>query len=204
MNQPYFIIALFLIIQGAGLLNVNAQETRLYSNSRHRLGFTVGYGNQKIGGLQIDSEHDYEVLLINAQYHFLILDKRTWTMDFLLLPQFNNSKFIPSMDSSKNYGYELGLSTGIQFNKRVIKDDIDLYLLMAFGPHYVSGVPERQAAGFIFSDSFAIGIISVLVDRIFMNINIGIRHLSNASIKSKNGGVNNVILNAGLLFNLQK
>ncbi|MEZ2413320.1 acyloxyacyl hydrolase [Muriicola sp. E247] len=198
-HLTYFLLFVLCITN----ISLCAQEYRIFTVSDQMVGLNVGYGNQRIGGLQIDSEHDYEVLMLQGQYNFQLLEKRTWSLDFLLLPQFSFSKYKLNFHGPKNYGHELGLSGGLQFRKYIVKNNLDAYLQLAFGPHFVSGVPDRQDAGFIFSDSIAIGILSGLLDNLFLNLKLGLRHMSNARIKPRNGGVDNVILSAGLLIKLR-
>ncbi|MBT8182299.1 MAG: acyloxyacyl hydrolase [Eudoraea sp.] len=202
MNRPLYNYFILLILLCASVSLMYAQEFRFFNPSDQMVGLNVGYGNQRIGGLQIDSEHDYEILLLQGQYNFQLFQRKGWSIDFLLLPQFSFSKYKPNPHAIKNYGHEFGLSGGLQLRQNIFNDDIDAYLQIAFGPHYVSGVPERQDAGFIFSDSAAAGILLGLWNDLYLNIKIGIRHISNAHIKPRNGGVNNLIVSTGLLIKL--
>ena len=181
-----------------------AQEPGIELQYRHRTGLNIGYGNQKIGGFEIDSEHDYEVLLIQAQYHYRLAQKKYGDLDLLLLPQYNISKYKSTMDRPKNHGYEVGISAGLQLSNEIIHNKMDGYLMVAFGPHFVSGVPDRQSEGFIFSDTIAVGLLIKLMDTIFINIKVAVRHISNAGLKKKNAGVNNLIFSSGILVNIFK
>ncbi|WP_297764854.1 acyloxyacyl hydrolase [uncultured Muriicola sp.] len=181
-----------------------AQEPNIAAYNRHRTGLNIGYGNQKIAGFEIDSEHDYEVLLIQAQYNYRLAQKKFGALDLLILPQYNVTKYKLTMDLPKNYGYEFGVSAGLQLSNKIIHNKMDGYLMIAFGPHFVSGVPDRQAEGFIFSDTIAVGLLLKLMDTIFINVKVAMRHMSNAGFKEKNAGVNNLIFSSGILVNIQK
>ncbi len=204
MNQQfrisgYLIIAMFLCLD-----LLVAQDPIILVNTRHRIGLNVGYGNQKIGGFEISPRHDYEILFFQIQYHYRLTQHKTWALDFLLLPQYNYSRYKYTIEFPKSFGHELGVSAGLQLSKEIIHNQMDGFLMAAFGPHFVSGVPERQAKGFIFSDTMAFGVIIKLKNTLFLNAKIGLRHISNAGIKEKNAGVDNLIFSTGILINIQK
>ena len=77
-----------------------------------------------------------------------------------------------------------------------------LYGLISSGPHYVSGTPERQADGFIFSDNLLLGLNVKLFEKIYLDLRSGFRHISNAGLNHPNGGVNDLVLNGGVFINL--
>ena len=74
------------------------------------------------------------------------------------------------------------------------------YILLSAGPHYISGAPERQIPGFIFSDNLAAGTYIRLSDTVDLDFRLGARHLSNASFKKPNGGINTINLHLGVIF----
>ena len=106
------------------------------------------------------------------------------------------------MDLPKNHGYEFGVSAGLQLSHKLLHNRMDGYLMVAFGPHFVSGVPDRQAEGFIFSNTIAVGLLLKLMYTI--NLQVAVRHISNAGFKEKNAGVNNLIFSSGILVNIQR
>jgi hypothetical protein len=77
-----------------------------------------------------------------------------------------------------------------------------LYAGLSTGPHYVSDAPRRQAPGFLFSDNLIAGLNYAASKVLVLDFRFGARHISNANFKEPNGGVNNLILQFGLKFNL--
>lgn len=203
MYQSVIWLIAFLLCTSVYARFPGSEEASTSTLPRQYLGFNIGYGNQEISGVQIDTEHDYEVVMIQGQYHFEILRKKSWNLELVVLPQLNYSKFFLNSETTKDHGYELGVGFGLLFRKIIVQDQLDAYLMIASGPHYVSGVPERQDSGFIFSDVVAMGFLSPMFKDLLFNLKIGLRHMSNAGLKPKNAGVNNLIVSAGLLYRLQ-
>ena len=71
--------------------------------------------------------------------------------------------------------------------------------MLGSGPHYINAQTQRQAKGFIFSDNLAAGIRLPLPAHLAgeFNIQYRLRHISNAGLKSPNGGINNGFLVVG-------
>jgi hypothetical protein len=92
---------------------------------------------------------------------------------------------------------EFGLNLGIRNHIRLSRN-FYLYQMLGSGPHYISAELDRQANGFIFSDNLAIGSYIHLSSIYFLNLQFGIRHISNANIKLPNRGVNSYIISVGI------
>ena len=92
---------------------------------------------------------------------------------------------------------EFGLNLGIRNHIRISRN-FYLYQMLGSGPHYISAELDRQANGFIFSDNLAIGSYIHLSSKYFLNLQFGIRHISNANIKLPNRGVNSYIISVGI------
>ena len=121
----------------------------------------------------------------------------------LAQPQFNLTTYRPmDMLDNESKGYEWGLNAGVLVRKILFKDRISLYLLLSAGPHYISGAPERQSSGFIFSDNLFIGMTVKINENTHIDLRPGFRHLSNAGLTDRNGGINNVVFSGGIIFNL--
>jgi hypothetical protein len=170
-----------------------------FNNTRQKLGFITGYGNQK--GLNV--LYDYDVVFFQVQYYYSLLKKKSWALEVLLQPQYNATKYQNNFyGEEKLKGHEFGLNMGFLARKNIVKDFLSSYLLISAGPHYVSGTPERQAAGFIFSDNFFAGISVRVYKSIYVDIRGGFRHISNAGFKNPNKGVNSLIINEGVFLAL--
>jgi hypothetical protein len=92
---------------------------------------------------------------------------------------------------------EFGLNLGIRNHIRISRN-FYLYQMLGSGPHYISAELDRQANGFIFSDNLAIGSYIHLSSKYFLNLQFGVRHISNANIKLPNRGVNSYIISVGI------
>ena len=179
------------------------QRSNLLDSNRQLAGFVVEYGEQNMGLAALNVKYEYQVILFQAQYQYVVLPKKTWDLHIVVQPQFNLTKFrhVNNIEDESS-GFEFGLNVGIQLRKTILGDLLSSYVLASVGPHLVSGVPQRQSDGFVFSDNFYIGINIKLKDKLFLNIRCGARHISNLELKQPNGGVNNLICGAGLLFAL--
>ena len=172
-------------------------HTEMLQKQERKIGISIGYGFQD--GLNVN--YHYEVLLFQFNYFFTIFRKESFSVDVIPKPQFNITRYKVTNNSSKEEsGFEFGLNVGFAARKTFGNSNTAVYLLVGSGPHYVSGVPERQSKGFIFSDNFVTGMDMVLTDRLRLDIAAGLRHISNASLKRPNGGVNNIFLYSGLIY----
>jgi hypothetical protein len=185
-------IILFLIP-----VNVTAQESLLVGASKHKIGFISGYGDQSF----LDVNYYYHIVFFEGQYSFSVLKKSNWGLEILTQPQYN----ITSMKNNDNAsdlvkGYEFGLNTGLLIRRNFLSDKLSLYSCVSIGPHYVSDVPDRQSEGFIFSDNFFIGMNALIYNNLYLDLRSGVRHISNASLKQPNGGVNNSVFKGGFFF----
>lgn len=121
---------------------------------------------------------------------------RTPRKDFLafyLEPQFNPVLTTRPLD------IEFGCNIGLRYYQR-LTPRLLLYEMIGSGPHYITAELPSQANGFIFSDNAAIGIyVQPKPDKpFFWNFQVRFRHLSNASLKRPNSGVDNINLILGL------
>ena len=192
-----FIIGIFFLCSDI----LTPQENSSSNDSKYNIGFISGYGNQSL----LNVNYDYRVIFFHAQLYYTFIDKSTWSMEILVQPQYNITKFrhVDTLAVESN-GYEFGLNAGVLARKNLFEDFLSLYILISAGPHYVSGTPEIQARGFVFSDNFFTGLTVKLNENVHLDLRSGFRHISNASLKKPNGGVNNVILSGGILLKLNR
>ena len=192
----------FLVAALCHLMPLHAQE--LGGNSpdptRHRIGFNIGYGNQ---GLGLNVNYDYRINLIQLQYNYVFISKSSWQLDILVQPQYNFTDYSRNMyDPELLTGTEFGINFGLVFRKNIVDNLLSLYGLVSTGPHSVSGVPDRQRPGFLFSNNFFGGLTLELFKGTLLDFRLGFRHISNANLWKPNGGINNIVIGGGLLFNL--
>lgn len=135
----------------------------------------------------------YSILDYSRSFHKPVKkDFAAWYAE----PQFNFVK----ADSTKKEStdYEFGLNLGIR-NYIKINEGFYFYQMLGSGPHYISAKVARQASGFIFSDNLALGVLlQVTKKNLFLNIQYVQRHISNANLKSPNGGINSYNFTIGL------
>jgi len=182
------------------LLSFGVQAQEISSQtSRHKFGFVAGYGNQQWLGVP----YTYKVMFFQLQHYFNLTDKKNWDIELISQPQFNTTRYYPiDTDTEFESGFEFGVNVGFLFRRKIASDNLHIYTFISTGPHYVSGTPDRQVPGFIFSDNLFLGFDFKLTEKFSFDIRSGIRHISNASIKQPNRGVNSSIINAGFLMKL--
>lgn len=87
---------------------------------------------------------------------------------------------------------EFGVGIGLQYMYPVT-DRISPYIMGSVGPHYISVQTEKQASGFIFADTVGAGVYYFLDKKSALNLGYRFRHVSNADLKSPNGGIDTQI-----------
>ena len=157
--------------------------------------------NTDAPGLNVS--YDYQILFFQLQYYWGFLKWEKWGLELLVQPQYNLTKFrnVDKIADEIN-GYEFGVNAGVLIRRVLIEEALYLNGLISSGPYYVSGTPQRQADGFIFSDKFLIGLNVKLLENIYFYFRSGFRHFSNAGLNHPNGGVNDLVLSVGVFLNL--
>jgi len=193
------IIIYFFFILPIIPASLTAQDAVKRDIPKHRLGLISGYGSQRY----LNVRYKYEVVFFQLQYYRAFINQKTWGLDILIQPQYNLSGFrqvdtIPVLTK----GFEFGLNAGIRVYKSLIKDCMKMYALISSGPHYMSGTPQRMAAGFTFSDNFMAGLNIRLSKKYYLDLRTGFRHMSNAGLNSPNGGIHSLVVSGGILVDL--
>jgi hypothetical protein len=185
-------ICLTVIISGTF-----AQDNEQIERNRHKIGFISGFGGQY--GLNVS--YYYHIYFFQAQYYYSLIRKPSWNLEILMQPQYNITRYraVDNMPDISN-GYEFGLNAAILIRKYLAENHFSLYAFLGSGPHYVSGTPERQSSGFIFSDNFFIGLDIQLINNLYLDIRPGFRHISNLGLQNPNGGLHSFVFSSGLLF----
>lgn len=191
----FYLLVKLLIISNCLIANDNDST----DDSSQSLGIITGYGVQSM----LDVQYEYEVLFFQIQYYWTFLPRDIWSLKVLIQPQYNLTKFryVNHVSPFEN-GYEFGLNVGLLIRKNLYRDLLMIYAAASVGPHYVSGAPQRQTAGFIFSDNIFIGLNIKVSRNTYLDIRPGFRHISNAGLKRPNRGINNLIFSGGILYNL--
>lgn len=167
----------------AGFVFAHAQDgTKKFTT----IGAVTGYGPT------FSDNTDYTVYFFAGDYSMSFSKPKK--RDFLAWyaePQVN-----PVESTGKNPDWEFGLNLGLR-NYIRINDGFYLYQQLGSGPHFISARLERQARGFIFSDNLIFGGMVRLKNSNFLNLQFGIRHISNANLKLPNRGVNSYVIRLG-------
>ena len=145
-------------------------------------GFVTGIGSGAI------TEGQYRpVLLIwhlakDLKPYFSSLENHRGTLSAIFEPQVN-PVFSPRTD------FEAGI--GLGFNYRYpVTEKLSPYAMASVGPHYISVQTENQANGFIFADTVGAGFYYFLTQKSAIDFGYRLRHMSNAGMKTPNGGIN--------------
>lgn len=189
------VLALFCLLPIA----LSAQNGKVVHQSAYRIGLLAGRGTQQ--GLNVQYRYHVVILPLPEAYKTL-WQKRGWSLDLLTHPQFNLTRLRPvdNVFELKN-GIEFGLNCGLIARYRPLQQ-LGIYAGLSAGPHYVSATPARQARGFIFSDNAFAGMQVKCAEDTWIDLRIGFRHISNAGLREPNGGVNNLMLSGGCVFDL--
>lgn len=192
------LFASLMMISGHEAIGQNEKDISL---PRHKIGFIYGQGDQSL----LNVKYRYRVKFFQFQYFYVLKQKPNWSIDLLVQPQFNMTRFrYQDNIQLESNGYEYGVNFGILLRKNMYKDILSSYASISFGPHYVSGAPSRQTSGFIFSDNVFIGLTVKLDKNIYFDLRPGFRHISNANLVKPNRGVNNMMISGGIIVNLDQ
>lgn len=145
--------------------------------------FITGFGTGNI------DEGNYQPLLLiwhigidlNRFFHAI----KDWDGKFLLYlePQIN-----PVVNPETDI--ECGIGFGLKFMYPVT-NNLSAYILGSTGPHYISVNTEKQANGFIFSNTIGAGFYYFLTKKSAITVGYRFRHMSNAETSNPNNGIDN-------------
>ena len=151
-------------------------------------GGLVGFGHE----INIDTKYIPLFFMGDFSWQFGKQKRRDF-LSFYMQPQFN------LVLTEKPLDIEFGTNIGIRYHQQ-LSDDFYLYEMLGAGPHFITADLPRQAKGFIFSDNLGVGFYKKLSGKepVFLNVQFVVRHISNASLKQPNAGVNTLNLMLGL------
>jgi hypothetical protein len=144
-------------------------------------GFITGMGTGST------SEGQYQPILLiwhlasDLKRYISPLQNHKGTLSVTCEPQINPA-FNPQT------AIEFGVGFGLQY-AYPITPKISPYVMGSVGPHYITLQNEHQANGFIFSDTVGVGLYYYLDKKSAINLGYRYRHISNADLKSPNGGL---------------
>jgi len=145
-------------------------------------GFVIGYGTGNI------EEGEYRPLLMIWHIGFPLKqcsprgsDGRQNVLSWYLEPQIN-----PAFTPSTNV--EFGIGIGLKYMHHIV-ERFAVYAMASVGPHWITLQTRNQTNGFIFSDMAGVGGSIFITDRSALNLELRVRHLSNAGLEKPNGGI---------------
>ncbi len=113
-------------------------------------------------------------------------------LQFYAEPQLN-----PAFVQQRVSAIEFGVNFGLRL-ERALNASSSVYAAVGVGPHFINVETTMQARGFIFSDNFAVGLLHELLPGSRLNVQYRFRHISNASLRKPNLGIDNHFLSIGL------
>jgi hypothetical protein len=182
--RPFHIRCFIFLISLLTVCSASAQDTLLSFKTSG--GFT-GYGYELNPGIR------YRVTYFAGDFSFPFGNKKKKNfLSWYLEPQLN-------LVSTGRTDIEFGTNIGLRYFIRIGKNSW-FYPMIGSGPHFITAELERQATGFIFSDNFGLGIFKKIKSKnsILLNLQLRYRHISNASFKKPNSGIDNINLILGL------
>lgn len=188
---------IIILLCFTALDTVNAQSNLPLSAGRHKAGLMTGYGQQ----FSRENRYYYRPYFIEGQYSYALLQKNLWGLEIIAQPQYNITGYtVDQFSSTLLKGHEFGLNIGFLLRSNFCSGRLSLYAAASSGPHFVSGVPDRQSRGFIFSDNLFVGLNVLIYRNLYLDLRTGTRHISNAELKHPNGGLNNYVYKAGFMI----
>ena len=149
-------------------------------------GFLVGYGPT------FSDNTNYRVYYLTGDWSWSFSKpKRRDFLSIYFEPQVNLVRTDRPWDME--FGANLGLRNYVRIN-----DGFYFYQMLGSGPHFITAELDRQATGFIFSDNLALGVLKRMDKELMLNLQFGVRHISNAGLKLPNRGVNTLNFRVGL------
>lgn len=194
-------------------VNTSSQTRRL------AVGITAGIGTQNAWPFN-QWTYQYDVRYIKGQLNYRLADG-SFQVEFLVQPGISVSthRLIDTLAIEEHlfgpefltimheYGQEkrmreFMLNVGVVVRKR-ITEHFSVHLLGSVGPACIDTATDRLPKGFTFTDVLAVG-VSYHTSGVKVELRVGVRHLSNAGLRSPNGGYNATFIETGVLFPLGK
>lgn len=193
-------ILVILVFSSPVISWANQPDTHPFNSA---IGLTVGYGTQDFGLLHLGVQYYYKVIIHQIHYSVPILKYEKLRTDALIGIQYNITEYYKSFDCTVPlYSHEHGFNIGSITSYQVGNNIKNVYVLVSLAGLFINNAPDRQSNGFIFSDNIGIGITIHMINNIDISPQFGFRHISNAGIKSPNGGIHNWVISIGCIYNL--
>ncbi|HBF89445.1 MAG TPA: hypothetical protein DDX39_12460 [Bacteroidales bacterium] len=189
-----YLFTVLLLFFFVSLIQAQEDNGMRYINAKAR-GLQVSYGytyyNLSEWTNVGESGTPYHPILLQAYFHNPLYEtKNHFNVSVEFLPQINLVFF------NSNVEFELGVNVFFDFSFELSKKAI-LSFNIGSGPHFITVESTKQAKGYLFSDNFILAYKRKFSNDIELSIHSGYRHMSNASIKSPNNGIDNILVGVG-------
>lgn len=136
---------------------------------------------------KIDDNHYYKLFLFAFQRSKPIHSfSESTSLHYYIEPQF-------CIQDDREFEYEFGANAGLQIIHS-FDATTALYFGFGTGPYYISQSMTKQVGGFIFSNNTMLGVKFKRSQNIAFTTQLRMRHISNASLKKPNFGIDNLFL----------
>lgn len=157
------------------------------------IGVSYGHASTVVLGKQY-YDYDYSADLFEVLLTRRIHEGRWFDLELSARPQLNATQ----VEDRKGIEFGINVAVSAVLSRGFIRPGFSI----GVGPHYITESLERQAEGFIFSDNFRFFMRMHLSETICLSPHAGFRHLSNASLKQPNDGINSFIFGFALEYKL--
>lgn len=190
----------------------SAQAQAFKENHRIKFGLMYGWADQSP---YKEADYSWESNQIKLQFSYLLKKGRTIDYELLFEPQVNITKFrqfnrslnLTEEERKANkvvdqaHLLEYGITNGVLFRHH-LTTYLSTYGIISFGALYLGNSTARLVKGINFASQASLGISLQTFKNTSFDIRAGMRHLSNAGLKSPNSGVNTFHVETGFMISL--
>lgn len=159
-------------------------------------GFRI-YNKVTTTEVALATSYVYYARVISVETTHQLGRRGRWTYELAVGPQVGLSRFEPNDSQPLQTGLELGFKVGLLI-ERSLSEKWSIVGDISVSPYYITAGLQRQVDGFLFEDALNVGVRYKVTETVSLAAMIAFRHLSNASTRRPNGGINN--LGAGIAF----
>lgn len=181
-------------------------------NHRIKIGLMYGWADQSP---YKEADYSWESNQFKLQFSYLLKKGRIFDYELLFEPQVNITKFRQFNQSlnlteeerkanrvvDQEHLLEYGITNGLLLRHHLTKY-LSTYGIISFGTLYLGDSTARLAKGFNFASQLSLGISIQTFKNTSFDFRAGMRHLSNAGLRSPNSGVNTFHVETGFMISL--
>lgn len=192
-RTSFVIVILFLIFTSSGTLAEDGKSAKVayFNYGFKEFGIFSGY---HWGHLKEQSHYEVIPAMLHLGFDMrpLFKNKSNFLLEFMLEPFINT---VISPNSNAEIGNNFLFKLGFPLSKRLYP-----YIAGGWGLVYLTQHTREQSTQFNFTDQGEVGITYFLRKNLNASIGYRYRHISNASIKSPNSGIDSNSVICGISF----